>query len=203
MIITKDLYAVCPKCSACVYKTGVLSNACNNVGTPECVFNSHQAVYENKVFVFTLNDGDLAMVSDRWRKHVMCYAWSKHRDGYAYAKTDSGKNTYLHRFVHALLHGPNNQLVDHANGNRLDCTDGNLRLATHAENRQNTKKVRGTSKYIGVYYNAKRKKWVASIQHEGSNKHIGYYDVELDAAKAYNERAKLHYGEFAKLNEEL
>ena len=43
-------------------------------------------------------------------------------------------------------------------------------------------------------------KWIAQIRHEGGHKFIGYFDNEIDAAKAYDEAAKQYHGEFAVLN---
>lgn len=53
-----------------------------------------------------------------------------------------------------------------------------------------------TSKYLGVYLRNKTYKWVASI----SNKYIGQYNTELEAAMAYNKMALEIYGENVKLN---
>ena len=45
------------------------------------------------------------------------------------------------------------------------------------------------------------KTWRAYIGCNGKPSHIGYFDVETEAAKAYNENAKIKYGEYACLNE--
>lgn len=198
--ISKDIYAVCPLCSAIVFNNSKIINHCDDVGKGDCIFNNIHSVHQHKVATIPLNDGSLALVDARHMSVLKCYAWMIHRDGYAYGKVNE-KNVYLHRLIYELEFGTHGDLVDHINGNRLDNRVANLRKATHKENRRNTKKVRGTSKYIGVYYNKKRNKWCASIQHEGKNRHIGYYDVELDAARAYNEKAREFYGDYAKLNE--
>jgi hypothetical protein len=57
-----------------------------------------------------------------------------------------------------------------------------------------------TSKFVGVYYRKNDKKRVAIICKNGINKNIGYYETEIDAAKARDEEAILQFGEFANLN---
>lgn len=196
----KDLYAMCPQCDAVIYNTGRVVDHCGDLGGTKCAIKKQSDIAANRVATITLNDGSYVLVDYKHMPVLKCYAWSIHRDGYAYGKVN-GKNVYLHRLVYQEEFGEHGDLVDHVNGNRLDCRCSNLRRASHSENRRNTGKTRGTSKYIGVYYNKKRSKWCASIQHEKKNKHIGYYDKEIDAAKAYNAMARLYYGEFAKLNE--
>ena len=43
-----------------------------------------------------------------------------------------------------------------------------------------------TSKYVGVYCNAKKTKWRAQIHHRRSNIHIGIFDTEREAGLAVN-----------------
>lgn len=63
-------------------------------------------------------------------------------------------------------------------------------------------KKRGkTSKYLGVYFVAERNKWGATITYNGKIIHIGRYNEEKDAAKAYNIKAVEIYGPNAILND--
>ena len=43
-----------------------------------------------------------------------------------------------------------------------------------------------TSKYVGVFWNARSQKWLASITVNKKMKSGGYYTMELDAAHAVN-----------------
>lgn len=61
-------------------------------------------------------------------------------------------------------------------------------------------KQRGTSQYQGVYWQKRSDKWIARIYAEGKTRHIGCYDSEEDAAKAYDNSAKEYYGVKASLN---
>lgn len=98
-----------------------------------------------------------------------------------------------------------NLVVDHINGDdTLDNRKENLRVATHAQNRANCRKLKPkSSKYKGVsaYPSARYGvKWEAYIFFERKKIHIGVYVEEDKAARAYNKAAKELYGEFARLN---
>jgi hypothetical protein len=71
---------------------------------------------------------------------------------------------------------------------------GNLRWATPEEQRLNTRGwTHGTSKYKGVHLvkNRKLKKpWRAMCEFRGVNKHIGYFETQEQAAKAYDDYLK-------------
>ena len=55
-------------------------------------------------------------------------------------------------------------------------------------------------KYKGVsFYNARRG-FQANIKYKKQPVNIGYYKNEIDAAKAYDKKAKELFGEFAYLN---
>ncbi len=66
----------------------------------------------------------------------------------------------------------------------------------------NQRKTRGSSKYKGVYLykNNKNPCWAAQINLSGKVTGLGYFESEIDAAKAYDKRAKQEFGEYAKLN---
>jgi hypothetical protein len=50
------------------------------------------------------------------------------------------------------------------------------------------KEVVWSSKYKGVSWYKNRNKWVSQIKINGKNKHLGYFDCELAAAKSYQDR---------------
>ena len=58
-----------------------------------------------------------------------------------------------------------------------------------------------TSKFKGVCWHKAANKWYASIQKDKRIYYLGVFEIEIDAAKAYNERAKELFKEFANLNE--
>jgi citrate synthase len=124
-------------------------------------------------------------------------------DGYSIIRL-FGKNLYLHRIVWALKTGnwPDRQ-VDHINKNRQDNSFKNLRLATRQENQRNKRSAKNTSsKYLGVCYHVRNKRWQAqAIGEKSKNVYLGTFDTEEEAALAYNDYAKEFYGEFASLND--
>jgi hypothetical protein len=91
---------------------------------------------------------------------------------------------------------------DHINHNGLDNRKANLRQATRAQNCWNKRKQKGShsSKYKGVSWLSREKKWQARIQANGRKIFIGSFKNEIDAAKAYDRAAKKYYKEFASLN---
>jgi len=90
---------------------------------------------------------------------------------------------------------------DHINRNSHDNQRLNLRPATSSQNSFN-KGVRkdNSTGYKGVGWCKPAKKWRARLRINGAELHLGVFDTEHAAAKAYDEAAKIHHGEFAYLN---
>jgi hypothetical protein len=68
-----------------------------------------------------------------------------------------------------------------------------------------TKTLHGPSRFKGVngVPRGKGMGWYARIKIDKHCKHLGIFDVEEDAAVAYDEAAVLHHGEFAMTNRKL
>ena len=116
---------------------------------------------------------------------------------YYAARNCRRKNIRMHRLITSA---PKGLFVDHINHDGLDNRKTNLRLCTRRQNNRNRRPCDKTSKYKGVCWNKRAKKFMASICIDGKNKNLGYFDDQVDAAKVYDNAAKKFFGEFAYLN---
>lgn len=112
-----------------------------------------------------------------------------------------GKLMLAHRAAFALMTGRWPVQVDHINGVRTDNRWVNLREVTNTQNQHNSRSAKGsTSQYLGVSFDGKAQKWAAYICPEGRKVHLGYFEYELEAAKARDAAALKMFGEYARLN---
>ena len=122
----------------------------------------------------------------------------KNTHGYLYVilyKDGKIKKFHVHQLVSItfLSHVPNgmSSVIDHIDSNPLNNRLENLRVVSHRENTTfGTLKRDTSSKYTGVYWNKNAKKWKAQIKINGKQKHLGYFNSELEAAEAYKNALK-------------
>lgn len=108
-----------------------------------------------------------------------------------------------HRVIWAMAHGawPDGE-IDHINGDPADNRICNLRICTSSQNKMNQGLRRNKrSRYRGVSFSRAAMKWAATIQAGGKRKHIGLFESEEDAAKAYDAAAQSLHGSFSRTNE--
>jgi len=148
-----------------------------------------------------LTQNKFAIVDDEDFDQVNQYKWY-FNNGYArrwYLDKKTKKEGYM--TMHRLINNtPKGMDTDHINHNGLDNRKENLRSATRNQNNQNYLPQKHSSKYKGVYWNKKEKKFKAYIGLNGKAIHLGYFKTEIEGAKAYDRKAKEIYGEFAYLN---
>lgn len=132
---------------------------------------------------------------------VTKYKWYFDPDGSAKANyRDSGTQITVVA-SRLIMNAQKGQIVDHINGNKLDNRKANLRFATKQQNRANGGPMnRNKSGFRGVSLGNKMKRWRAEIKVGDKNIHLGYFDTPEEAAKAWDEAALEHHGEFARLN---
>lgn len=149
--------------------------------------------------LIVLSQGKVAIVDEQDFTRVSSYKWYaanvKKRNWYAQAMID-GKIVLMHRFILGISSG---QCIDHINGDGLDNTRSNLRVATNAQNQHNTVKVRGASKYKGVSFHSPSGKWRSAIRVNGIRHWLGVFHTESEAAEAYAAAAKMMHKEYAPL----
>ena len=126
------------------------------------------------------------------------FRWHITGDGYAYTNI-KGDRVPMHKLVARNFN--TGLIVDHINRVRLDNREKNLRLVTYAQNLKNQKiRMGGTSKYKGVSFCKRDNKWKVQICSDYRKIYIGRFEIEKDAAIAYNEAAKKYHGEYANIN---
>jgi hypothetical protein len=154
-----------------------------------------------------LTQGKYAIVDadDYWE--LSKYSWYAHKAENSYyagrtvhmAKGKKTRIVWMHREVIAV---PAGLMCDHINHNGLDNRKANLRAATAAQNRINsrTARIKKTSKHRGVCWSAEHKKWIAYVYVSGRAVFVKYFDDATAAARARDRAAKKYHGQFAELN---
>ncbi|MBN1507285.1 MAG: HNH endonuclease [Sedimentisphaerales bacterium] len=146
-----------------------------------------------------LTKGLFAIVDAADYERVSQYKWCATGSGErAYAcRSANGRHLSMHRF---LVNPPKGKVVDHIDGNRLNNRMGNLRVCTQRQNLYNSRPKGRSSRYKGVCRDKDKKKWVVYVRHRGKDHYVGRFEVEIEAARAYDRKAFALFGEYAWLN---
>ena len=152
--------------------------------------------------VTIVDDNDFCILSyHKWRAEKHCSTF------YAVYRVRISKNNWRTRLMHRIILGlqpGDKQITDHRDGNGLNNQRANLRRCTQTQNNQSSRKRTGcTSKYKGVHWNSHSYNWTSRIQVNRKQTHLGQFESESDAARAYDAAAVKHYGEFALTNKAL
>lgn len=144
--------------------------------------------------VFRLADGTETLVDEDVAVAMATAPLSSHSCGYV----KHGSQGYLHR---TIMRAPKGSQVDHINGDRRDNRRCNLRVCTQAQNLWNNgKKAHNKSGFKGVYFCGQTQRWRAEIRVNKRCIKLGRFDTPELAAAAYDSAARLHHGQFARLN---
>jgi hypothetical protein len=155
-----------------------------------------------------LTQGENAIVDAEdfeWLSQWNWYAnWSPGTKSF-YACRSPGSRKYgtvefikMHRVIMKCGEG---EEVDHRNHNTLDNRKPNLRKCTPKQNAFNRRCHRESySGFKGVTFDKRRNRWYTYIRPSGKQIFGGSFGSAKEAAKAYDDLARIHFGEFAHLN---
>lgn len=161
-----------------------------------------------------LTRGMVTQIDDEF-EYLNQYKWYARRDlRNSHARYYAARTIHLHSVVSVdLIHRVimsikldrpllKSEEIDHIDHDGLKNTLKNLRVVTRSQNAMNQRKrnMNAHSQYKGVTWHKKHSKWYAQIQKNEKMLYLGLFVIEKDAALAYDTAAKLHFGEYAKLN---
>lgn len=101
--------------------------------------------------------------------------WYENDNGYAVLRGVVGGKKQTLRMHRVIMNCPNGKVVDHLNGNKLDCRKANMRICTQTENAKNRHHIKG------YCFDRSRGRWIVRYK----NKFCGRYDTRKDAERAY------------------
>jgi len=146
-----------------------------------------------------LTQGQVAMVDAEdyeslmdWNWHAY---WNKCTKSFYAQRSDS--KLWMHRMILKCGKGEEG---DHINHDSLDNRKENLRKASRSQNACNMRISVNTSGFRGVSWSKSNKKWQAQIKIHQRPIHLRFYEAKEDAARAYDNAAIIHHGDFATLN---
>lgn len=130
------------------------------------------------------------------------FKWHAHnKGGFIYARrtlNDEGRTLYLHR---EIIRAEKGEIVDHINGDTLDCRRHNLRFVTPKQNAMNRKRRRDDPPFKGVRRSSPSSgRWHAQITIDGQRTYVGPFGSAEEAARAYDDLARIHFGAFSAVN---
>jgi len=155
-----------------------------------------------------LTKNKFTIVDDEDYEKLRLYTWHAtpvrkgHKGFYATTNVKISHNKYKKSRMHREIMQPQTGMViDHIDGDSLNNQRSNLRICTVSENVRNCSLYKtNTSGFKGVHWNQKKKRWVARVRLNGKAVLNKMFVEKIDAVKAYNEKAKEYFGEFARIN---
>lgn len=135
-------------------------------------------------------------------KKVGSIAGSVSKNGYIEIDIDA-RRYRVHRLAFLYINGKfPDSVVDHVNGDKADNRWRNLIECSQGDNLQNIHKVKSTSTtgYTGVH--RYKDKFIAKINIDGKQIHLGEFDTAEDASTAYKNAKVIHHQYYNKINNE-
>lgn len=169
-------------------------DAINNI-KPIVIKEKRMNWIENNQCYIPISTGETATCDEDRFEEVSKHFWCLTKGGYPQARINN-KLVTLHRFLY-----PEISRIDHINMNPLDNRSCNLRPCSRSQNGSNRgKQKNNTTGFKGVTLHKQNNNFVAQIFFKQKRIHVGSYATAIEAAKAYDTKAKELFGDFANLN---
>jgi hypothetical protein len=149
----------------------------------------------------SLPDGLKVKVDDEDYFWLKQYNWTVFRPTKTYPKhrillRHSGSAPLARILIRAV----ENEDVMFLDDDPLNCQKANLVKVPHRVSVHRSLSRPHTSRYRGVHWSRHDKKWIANVYRQRKVVYRGWFDDEEMAAHAYDEHARLIYGEQARVN---
>lgn len=156
-----------------------------------------------------LTTGEEVLVDDEDYPVLSRFKWRRSKDHADYPVTSiyRERSIPINVIMTQIILGGSKKDFELLDDNTLNMQKSNLRLLEESEInllKNKAKTYRGhapSSKYKGVTWDKSARKWMASIHMNRVRYYLGLFEIEADAALAYNQKAIELYGKFAKLND--
>lgn len=162
---------ICPKCSLIIQ-----GEKCTNRFL-EKKFKYIVQPSEHKLI--PLNKGLFAKVDNEDFDKLKTHNWSITVAGYA----ENRILKLMHRFI---MNYPEDMVIDHINGDKLDNRKSNLRVCTQQENTCNRNNTSAEIQYIGIF-KTNSNKYKSEIKVDGKIIRLGHYKTQKEALEKRNE----------------
>lgn len=159
------------------------------IGNKEYWVSNYGSIRSHKKIIFN-GKGSYGIITNE----PQCLMKLKiNRGGYFYITPYINGKRFLWK-IHKLVAGaflgpcPEGMIIDHIDKNTTNNFFFNLRYTTHSKNNKNKlKSAVIQSKYCGVFWDIDRGMWCTTAHINGKTRFFGRFDIEEDAAKAYDQ----------------
>ncbi len=151
-----------------------------------------------------LNNGKFALVDDEDYAYLSRFNWSLSCGRYVVLQIyqHNGKSVSLSMPEFLIKKEFFWQDFIYKNKNPLDNRKENIMLGDHSSRLSYSRKrtAKTSSQFKGVAWSKQKQRWRARINFHQKEIHIGFFINEIEAAEAYNKKAREIYKEFAYQN---
>lgn len=142
---------------------------------------------------------DLDMV-DEILSHAKSLTAHKKSNHIRFHSIRLSRTLLLYQVVYGNIRLGNKLHLDHKDRDPFNNRKDNLRVADYAKNSMNSTKRKDTSSlFKGVSWLRRKERWQSKIEYNKKS-YTNLFTSEVDAALAYNKKARLLFKEFACLN---